>query len=147
MILFLDFDGVLHPVGAGQPRFVRIGEFEACMRDQELKHVQIVISSSWRSVYSIEKIRGLFSHDIGLRIIGTTRTLNRYKTEHQRGEEIEDWVANNHLPQWVALDDNRAHFAAKLHGRVIFCNGERGFTSIEADKLRRFVSIGRFERE
>ncbi|WP_205895069.1 HAD domain-containing protein [Metapseudomonas otitidis] len=56
MILFLDFDGVLHPEYDGQATpadvvFCHLPRFEAVMRDHP--EVEIVISSTWREQFPL----------------------------------------------------------------------------------------------
>jgi hypothetical protein len=44
MILFLDFDGVLHPKGGGGPRCTKMALLEALLREPVATHVEIVVS-------------------------------------------------------------------------------------------------------
>lgn len=64
MILFLDFDGVLHPWDpktqlSEQQMFSLKPLLENTLRT--FPNVEIVITSSWRQKYSLEKLRHLFS--------------------------------------------------------------------------------------
>ena len=75
MILFLDFDGVLHPEGEGHlpndgTDFCFLPRLEELLR--EFPHVRIVISSSWRERLAYPTLLKPFSEDIRARIIGTT---------------------------------------------------------------------------
>lgn len=59
MILFLDFDGVLHPEYDGQATpadvvFCHLPRFEAVMRDHP--EVEIVISSMWREQFPLDAL-------------------------------------------------------------------------------------------
>lgn len=139
MHLFLDFDGVLHPKGAAQPRFVRLNDFEACMRKEAMRAVQIVISSTWRVAYSLEQLRGFFASDIAARIVGTTSTLRSYVTEYERGEEIQAWLKQNAVTRWVALDDDVEGFARNLRSHLILCDGTVGFSAAQARMLTDYV--------
>ncbi|MFD2270984.1 HAD domain-containing protein [Undibacterium arcticum] len=59
MILFLDFDGVLHPDPCDEgERFSRLPAFEALMRD--FPAVEIVVSSSWRVARTLDDLRAFF---------------------------------------------------------------------------------------
>jgi len=58
MILFLDFDGVLHPMNRATGVFSLLPHFEQVMRDYP--GVDIVVSSTWRETYSIEELRSVF---------------------------------------------------------------------------------------
>lgn len=70
MLLFLDFDGVLHPRAAGENLFVHIPRIERVLSD--FPAVQVVISSSWREVTPLHELQAIFSEGMRLRIIGTT---------------------------------------------------------------------------
>lgn len=75
MILFLDFDGVLHPQYDAEPTpvseiFCHLPRFESVMRD--FPSVEIVISSTWCIQFSLDELRSRFSPDIAARIIDGT---------------------------------------------------------------------------
>lgn len=70
MILFLDFDGVLHPFHRPLGTFVLLSYFEDVLRD--FPAVNIVISSTWREEYSLPQLQKFFSEDIARRIIDVT---------------------------------------------------------------------------
>jgi DNA recombination-dependent growth factor C len=123
MILFLDFDGVLHPKG-GQ-RLVHLPIFEKMVRGTDLK---IVISSTWREVYSLSKLKSMFSEDIRPKIISATPQLPVHTTEYERSEEIHDWLRLRGNPQWLALDDDIDIFHPRDRSNVILCNGKAGLT-------------------
>jgi hypothetical protein len=117
MLLFLDFDGVLHPefvpgISVGRYRtntdyFSCLAAFEAVVR----KHpsLQIVISSTWRARRSLDELRAFFSHDIARRIIDVTPQLQGTKGNRQR--EIEAWMMQHHWTgKWLAIDDRPLMF-------------------------------------
>lgn len=75
MILFIDFDGVLHPAGSGVDLlFVRRGEIWSLL--EALPELDVVISSSWRDAYPVDEILDMICHGGGEhlahRILGTT---------------------------------------------------------------------------
>ncbi len=121
MILFLDFDGVLHPEYEGQAvptdvAFCCLHRFEAIMRDHPT--VEIVISSTWRVQFSLDGLRARFSADIAARIIGATPTIPRIEGQYltaRREGEILAWLtgAGRQGEPWVALDDAAWQF--ELH--------------------------------
>src|SRR5437764_815182 len=97
MILFLDFDGVLHPDPCchQDQLFCRLPLLEALLR--ELPSVDIVISSNWRANRSLGELRQLFSPDIGRRIIGMTPLQPEDDppsdlTHYPRHAEISAWL-------------------------------------------------------
>jgi hypothetical protein len=71
IILFLDFDGVLHPdpPTTELPLFCRAGLLQQFL----LRHltVKVVVSSTWRSTRTLQQLQGLFP-DWSQRIVGVT---------------------------------------------------------------------------
>ena len=69
-LLFLDFDGVLHPTHfAAEEPLSRVSLLEAVLVENA---PQIVISSSWRFTHSLEKLQKMLPKTIADLIIGTT---------------------------------------------------------------------------
>lgn len=138
MLLFLDFDGVLHPA----PPHNRdtgvmscLERFEAVTRD--FPGWNIVISSSWRQAFSSDVIKGFFSDDIGDRVVGMTPVLDP-GLPCLKQREIEQYLANtgqSHLP-WLALDDHADEFEEALPN-LILCDPGRGFDEESEAELRR----------
>lgn len=126
MILFLDFDGVLHPEFGNRDGdlFCHRAKLEGILRDHPA--VEIVISSSWRQTRSLAELQGLFSPDIGTRIVGATpdwRDLPQlYEVigNYPRHVEVEGWLrqANRVWERWVALDDRDYWFRPFLPNLV-----------------------------
>lgn len=146
MILFLDFDGVLHPgnapVGADTD-FCHIPVLEEWLR--QYAYVQIVISSSWREIMKLSAIRELFSPDIRDRIIDVCPQLP-YDEEYEfiRHAEILAWLEQSHYQgPWLALDDC-PHFFPPDFEQLIVCQKDIGldFKVIEAlnSKLLRIIN-------
>lgn len=128
-LLFLDFDGVLHPaiidLGDEHRRFEKVPLFESILR--QAPGVSIVISSSWRLQYPMPVMLGFFSPDIANRIIGGTP--DPYDVDptpdlrmHYRQAEIDAWLRQNRLrdADWVALDDHAEGFQPGLR-RLVHC--------------------------
>ena len=119
MILFLDFDGVLHPECEVSQRgevadFCFLPRLESLLR--AFPDVRVVISSTWREHKTLDELREMFSADIAARIIGATAlpapgAATRY-TPARREREIVAWLqARGGLDQpWVALDDAEWQF-------------------------------------
>lgn len=112
MILFLDFDGVLHPAvcATDTELLCRRPLLEDVLR--ECPHVEIVISSTWRESRTLDQLRAFFSPDIGARIVGVTPQWQDLQNESSMGTyvrqaEIEGWLrqAGRAWEAWVALDD------------------------------------------
>src|SRR5665811_2061019 len=69
MILFLDFDGVMHPVNQTNI-FCREEHLARVLRD--FPGVEVVISSSWRETHTLKNMQTFFLTDLRSRIIGVT---------------------------------------------------------------------------
>ncbi|MET3137071.1 hypothetical protein AAKU61_001423 [Undibacterium sp. GrIS 1.2] len=140
MILFLDFDGTLHPLSREFGALSQLPQFEKVMRD--FPDVQIVISSAWRTDYTLPAIRSFFSDAIGRRIIDVTPCLDSVLTEdgnfHLRQVEIERWLAANGREKetWVALDDTSILFPDGSRN-LVWVDGDRGFNESTEIELRR----------
>lgn len=145
MILFLDFDGVLHPEHVGEPTppnkaFCHLDRFETVMRD--FPDVEIVISSMWRHQFSLDELKSRFSPDISKRISGTTLLDPVWSPREQ---EILNWLdANGRLGEtWIALDDADWQFAHNRE-RLVPCTWYVGFDDDAETRLRTILdSIGR----
>ncbi|WP_342133673.1 HAD domain-containing protein, partial [Hydrogenophaga sp. OTU3427] len=71
MILFLDFDGVLHPEFSHESRhFCCLPVLEQVVR--QLQDCEVVISSTWRLDFPLDRLREKFSSDLAARVVGAT---------------------------------------------------------------------------
>lgn len=147
MILFLDFDGVLHPEYEGQATpadvaFCHRPRFEAVMRDYPC--VEIVISSAWRAQFSLVALQARFSPDIADRIIGAAPIIPRMDGKYipaRRESEILSWLATAVRADepWLALDDAAWQF--QLHrNRLITCARHIGLDDTSEAALRKGLS-------
>jgi len=94
MIIFLDFDGVLHPDPCfdKDKLFICLPRLEQVLR--EFHSIRIVISSTWRLTRSLSDLKLFFSPDIANRIVGVTPTWRNHEEivniiGYQRHAEIE----------------------------------------------------------
>lgn len=126
MILFLDFDGVLHPepLYDESQLFCRLPMLEDCL--SAFPEVSIVISSTWRDLRTLDELRELFSQEIGSRIVGTTPSWRDIPEivatiGYQRHAEIEGWLRQAGVPweKWVAIDDKPWLFKPFLSNLVV----------------------------
>lgn len=139
MLLFIDIDGVMHPVGthpAGRlsckPRFEQWAAGHPAVR--------LVIASSWRRLYPLDVLKGLFSAEIGVRVIGVTPRLYGDPTQ-RRYREILAWLAKNNCAHeaWFALDDSSTDFPEEC-SQLVRCVPERGFDDEVAVELERRIA-------
>ncbi len=143
MLLFLDFDGVLHPQYDGVPTpvgevFCHLSRFEEIMRD--FPSVEIVISSTWRNQFTLEELRSRFSPDIAARIIGMTPQAEHADGNYlptRREAEILDWLttAGRTDAAWIALDDAAWQFD-KHRERLVTCTWYVGLNDAVELQLR-----------
>jgi hypothetical protein len=139
MILFLDFDGVLHPFNQPNGTFVLVPEFERVMRDFE--NVDIVISSTWREAHTLDELRSPFSPQIQQRIIDVTPIFNDPQQLYIREMEIMVWLreaGREHEP-WVAIDDSEWFFSPGCRN-LILLDADIGFNEKAGRELRRRLS-------
>jgi hypothetical protein len=141
-VLFLDFDGVLHPKGAGgfAAHFSRRPLLGELLLDAACAHVQVVVSSTWREMYSLAKLRSFFSAALQPRIIGGTPALDDLDADFLRYREIRAWL-NQHpeVKRWCAVDDDRAGFPEN-QPRVVFTDSATGLTPANIAALRALVA-------
>ncbi len=143
MILFLDFDGVLHPISRPQGPLSLTAHFEHVMRD--FPQVEIVISSAWRQEHSLTVLRSFFSDDISARMIDITPDLAvngvDLDYEHVREKEIRAWLRNTgrETENWIALDDTDWFFSPTCRN-LIRVNPEIGFDPCIEAELRHRLS-------
>lgn len=146
MLLFLDFDGVLHPLcptpdrsEAENRHFSYLPRLEDVLRDHP--DVRIVVASDWRKLHTLEELQAFFAPDIAERVIGVTpldpsseyvpgrrqRRVEEYLEQHGRQGE-----------PWVAIDDDCGNY--DLGANLVLCND--GFRDAEERALRTVLSGG-----
>jgi hypothetical protein len=139
-LLFLDVDGVLHPIGAdysfSSKFFSHLPLLEELLR--EFGSVDIVISSDWRRAESIEQLQRYFSADIQHRIIGATPQIDpNVEVHHRRQLEIQAWLDGNDRrdAEWIALDDWPCNFEAGFE-RLVLTDPKCAFDQDSFQELR-----------
>ena len=150
-VLFLDFDGVLHPFGCWVDRhFCRLPLLEVWLRRRPA--VDVVITSTWRVQHTFEELRSKFAQDLQLRVVGVTPQFMRDAWEqydgeppppgHERHAEVLRWLALSEGPRrrWAALDDQPGLYKP-LTEQLVLCDGKVGLTEFELDKLDRVLGF------
>lgn len=163
-VLFLDFDGVLHPEGCGPDmEFCFMPQFGQVMQHVDPSgEVPIVISSMWRFNEPLDKLREFFPDRLRHQIVGVTPEIHRPlesigtawdrdSTLHakpagwergQRQREIEAWMQTySPAGKWLALDD-RAHWFDESCPQLfllpdVYEHGGGGISNVQAVKLQR----------
>ncbi len=144
MILFLDFDGVLHPEIMGTPELCLLPALEELLR--EFPRVKLVLSTSWRIVYPHDTLLGVFSADIRERVIGTTPDhdgippgIREGLSEFKRQAEIEAWLLQNMAnDSFVVVDDCASEFSPGWEP-LFLIDGNTGLTQQHAQQLREIL--------
>jgi hypothetical protein len=147
-VLFLDFDGVTHPEPCNPKYFFsQLPLIEEVLR--EYPCVDVVISSSWRGTYSLQKLQSYFSPDIAPRIVGMTPS-NKKPSNHwlpghlaspERESECNDWMRQNRPwgTPFVAVDD-RAHWFRPDCSELLLTRSDSGFTLADQATLRNMLA-------
>ena len=150
MIVFLDFDGVLHPesVKRQEPLLGRLPLIEEVLR--EFPRAEIVISSTWRLRWrepdiAVQEMRRHFAADIAPRVVGVTpshldldwRVAPSGLFLYQRHWECETWLRASRAPgtPWLALDDRSGWFRPFCQNLMVF-DSETAFTPAHSGQLR-----------
>lgn len=116
MILFLDFDGVLHPEDLQKEERDRLFCCIPLLHEilRAAPGVDVVFSTSWRLLYSRDILVQMMAKDapdLGSRFIGHTPHFNQ-STTGDREDEIRRWLLVNNYDgsDWLALDDDRNRY-------------------------------------
>ncbi len=134
-LLFLDFDGVLHPTHfAGESPFSRAHLLEETLA---LFSPKIIISSSWRFTHNLEKLQKTIPNHISSLIIGATGQAVIGK--HPRFTEIQNYLRGYGSADWKTLDDSYWEFPNPCP-RLIRCNPNTGITDRQILELQQWLS-------
>ncbi len=149
MILFLDFDGVLHPdpFPAASRLFENAGRLSATL--ERFPEVGIVLSASWRTIYAEPELLPMLPEALRRRVVGMTPCFSEFstaanRTPYHRHAECEQWLRIHDMADspWVALDD-RAYWFAPYCENLIACNSERGYDDDVSARLHSALTIAR----
>lgn len=146
--IFLDFDGVLHDVDAGDiewredswrvvgkpgyaPLFCHIPILWELIKDHD---VSLVVHSSWRTNHCLDEIRELFPEAMRERIVDVTDpTLGRF-------ESIEFYIEIHGIDRFLVLDDDPKSFP-KDWKHLILCDEVLGLSETSTQvRIREFLN-------
>lgn len=145
MILFLDFDGVLHPesvyLTASGPKLSGEGELFMWARilEQALvpyPEVRLVLSTSWVRHLGFSRAKKRLSPALQSRVVGSTWHSSMLKAwadqvwwdQASRHGQIIRYVARAGAQSWLALDDDDEGWPVSDLGRLIRVNGTNGIS-------------------
>lgn len=128
-LLFLDFDGVLHPVVAkpGQSLpFEWLPVLTALLSGA--RDVAIVVHSSWAETFPLDELRE-FLGPLGCRLVGAVHSGPKASSILlflRSTPEVEDWLV---------IDDEPGEFPKDFPGPVVICDRARGISdpSVQAE--------------
>jgi hypothetical protein len=132
-VLFLDFDGVLHPAGCpASHRFMHLPRFQKVMH--EYPEVEIVLSVMQPQADRAHKLRALFSPLIRTRVLGDT--LDTECEEQMRYRQILKFMRQHRrTAPWLALDDSQEEFPPRCP-QLVLCEPGKGFDEETETHLR-----------
>lgn len=149
VILFLDFDGVLHPDPC--PEAGRLFEHAPRLVHAlaPFPEVCIVLSTAWRQLYPLGRLMGLLPAELGRRVVGRTPNFGDFAARpalvpYRRHAECEHWLVSQqheHLP-WVAIDD-REHWFEPYCEALVRCHPAVGFDEEAAARLHAKLVVQR----
>jgi len=149
MILFLDFDGVLHPDAAflvkGRPTLKSEGElfmWAPLLIDVlvDFPEVQVVLSTSWARELSFSRACRWLPDELRGRVIGATwhsamsfkrdgfRSLSNWWDEATRYQQIKRYVGRAGLVDWVAVDDQPEGWGVDDLDKLVQTNSDTGLS-------------------
>jgi hypothetical protein len=152
MILFLDFDGVLHedPCFDEARLFARAPDLVQALAP--FPEVRIVLSTSWRSQRTVAELKQPLPEALNRRVIDATPLATSADTPaalrpFRRHAECATWLrAQGHeQTPWLALDDRPSLFAPHCE-QLILCDSNIGFVDATARRLQAALLRGRFRR-
>lgn len=137
MILFLDFDGVLHPESVyrinGQPTLVGPGalfQHAGVLVEILAPHpeVKIVLSTSWVSILGFDRTRAYLPPALDNRVVGATYHTQAKDWWHQatRYDQIARYVRLKRPGNWVAIDDDAIGWPDALLHQVVQTDPKMG---------------------
>lgn len=133
-LLFLDFDGVLHPARSNpSEHFSNLPRFEQVVRDYPT--LRIVLSTTWQHAYSLSALRSRFAVDIRNRIIGGTRDARPVEPDSRYLQICTFLVrSGQEKAPWVALDDAEHEFPNGCE-ELVLCDPARAFDEEAEERL------------
>ena len=145
MILFLDYDGVLHPWPCeDRDLFCRLPLLWQLLR----KHpeIEVVFSTAWREQLSLSAMRDYVTQDGGedltARFIGATPCdIDHDFACESRLIECQAWLAENGREHelWIALDDIPVLFGHKPGQNVYLVNRDHGLRDHDVEAISALI--------
>ncbi len=153
MILFLDFDGVLHPDAVYLTRhgvelraegelFMWAPILEKLLDD--CPHIKVVLSTSWARELGFSKAKKRLPESIRARVIGATWHSgeatgwpDQIKWDVlSRFEQIMRYCGRARVTDWLALDDDDRGWPDDQRHHLLYCDPNTGLAGLDYDATR-----------
>lgn len=142
MVLFLDFDGVLHPSevylindeaelrvsdNPGLRLFCWAPILESILDDYDpAGRVKIVLSTTWGHRWGWEVAAARLSVGLSNRVVGGTSP-----AQISRGLQIKNHVEQMNIHNWLALDDDVWGWPGEYRHRLVLTESDVGLSSLK----------------
>lgn len=157
MIIFLDFDGVLHShdIDNDEYLFSRVSFLWQILRD--CPDAEVVFSTSWRNIYKFDELLDFVTYgggeDLEHRFIGATPSIVREPMSNSTGagrreQECRLWLSGNghQKTRWIAIDDTAVFFTDDCPA-LYLVDKEIGLTAADVTNLIVMMNFGFIEEE
>jgi len=136
ILIFLDFDGVTHPI-SGSPMQLR-----RCMDALKIAlnsfQLEVVVSSSWREINTLDELKNILSL-LNVKIQGVTPIINEPFIKYVRYHEVLKYLqdTNQNFRRWIAIDDTKGFYPEDA---PVYCtNPKTGFVEDDIPKFQTMV--------
>lgn len=140
-VLFLDYDGVLHPDAVYRTRQglvlmregVSLFEWVRILEEALAPHpeMRIVLSTAWVRVLGFDEARGRLPEALQERVVGATWHSRMDRAEWQalsRFGQVLRYVQRHRVAHWLAVDDDAQDWARECHGNLVHTHAEFGLS-------------------
>lgn len=141
-VIFLDFDGVLHPAAdkaapGASALFLEVGHFGWLPYLERVlaphPDVQLVVHSSWRETFRLAELEDMLA-DVGEHRVDVTPPGERY-------ESILSWLQKRPGACYLILDDDAREFPVPAPAELVLCSPAKGVSEEEVLlRLRRWLT-------
>jgi HAD domain in Swiss Army Knife RNA repair proteins len=162
-LIFLDYDGILHPSAVwyeraarqvrlrapGHELFESLPAFEAAIAPYP--SLAIVLSTSWVKTFGFEHARERLPAPLQSRVIGATydpQSNNAWRWDRMRRyDTIALDVQSRRPSRWLALDDDAIGWPVSELGSLVLAPGELGLACPVAQEMLRCRLAERFPKQ
>lgn len=146
-LLYLDYDGVLHPEDvyrhpkkgiylAGKYERHALFEHAELLADelQPYPKVGIVLSTSWVRLLRYRRALSYLPERLQVRVLGATYHSSRMNKEHfaelSRGQQVLGDAGRRRATRWLAVDDDAAHWPESHLAHLVHTDPVQGLAAV-----------------